>query len=82
MIKNPGAFLISGKEIFCNGSFQNKQNARLHRNVKLSLKGQQFIIKVKRDFVADFVIAGDTYPAAIVKSKLLKLTSEHIEYVK
>ena len=27
------------------------------------------------------VIAGDTYPAAIVKSKLLKLTSEHIEYV-
>ena len=30
---------------------------------------------------ASLVIAGDTYPAAIVKSKLLKLTSEHIEYV-
>ena len=27
------------------------------------------------------VIAGDTYPAAVVKSKLLKLNSEHIEYV-
>ena len=26
-------------------------------------------------------IAGDTYPGAIVKSKLLKLNSEHIEYV-
>lgn len=26
-------------------------------------------------------IAGDTFPAAVVKSKLLKLTSEHIEYV-
>ena len=30
---------------------------------------------------SSLVIAGDTYPAAIVKSKLLKLTSEHIEYV-
>ena len=30
---------------------------------------------------SNLVIAGDTYPAAIVKSKLLKLTSEHIEYV-
>ena len=30
---------------------------------------------------ASLVIAGDTYPAAIVKSKLLKLNSEHIEYV-
>lgn len=30
---------------------------------------------------ASLVIAGGTYPAAIVKSKLLKLTSEHIEYV-
>lgn len=29
---------------------------------------------------SSLVIAGDTYPAAIVKSKLLKLTSEHIEY--
>lgn len=27
------------------------------------------------------IIAGDTFPAAIVKSKLLKLNSEHIEYV-
>lgn len=27
------------------------------------------------------IIAGDTYPAAVVKSKLLKLNSEHIEYV-
>lgn len=27
------------------------------------------------------VIAGDTYPSAVVKSKLLKLNSEHIEYV-
>ena len=27
------------------------------------------------------VIAGDTFPSAIVKSKLLKLNSEHIEYV-
>ena len=26
-------------------------------------------------------IAGDTFPAAVVKSKLLKLNSEHIEYV-
>ena len=26
-------------------------------------------------------IAGDDYPAALVKSKLLKLDSEHIEYV-
>ena len=30
---------------------------------------------------SSLVIAGDTDPAAIVKSKLLKLTSEHIEYV-
>ena len=30
---------------------------------------------------SSLVIAGDTYPAAIVKSKLLKLNSEHIEYV-
>lgn len=30
---------------------------------------------------SSLVIAGDTYPAAIVKSKLLKLTSEHMEYV-
>ena len=30
---------------------------------------------------SSLVIAGGTYPAAIVKSKLLKLTSEHIEYV-
>lgn len=30
---------------------------------------------------SSLVIAGDTYPVAIVKSKLLKLTSEHIEYV-
>ena len=30
---------------------------------------------------SSLVIDGDTYPAAIVKSKLLKLTSEHIEYV-
>ena len=30
---------------------------------------------------SSLVIAGDTYPATIVKSKLLKLTSEHIEYV-
>ena len=30
---------------------------------------------------SSLVIAGDTYPAAIVKSKLLKLTSEHIDYV-
>ena len=30
---------------------------------------------------ASLVIAGDTYPAAVVKSKLLKLNSEHIEYV-
>ena len=30
---------------------------------------------------SSLVIAGDTYPASIVKSKLLKLTSEHIEYV-
>ena len=30
---------------------------------------------------SSLVIAGDTYPAAIVKSKLLKMTSEHIEYV-
>ena len=30
---------------------------------------------------SNLVIAGDTYPAAIVKSKLLKLNSEHIEYV-
>ena len=30
---------------------------------------------------SSLVIAGDTYPAAIVKSKLLKLTFEHIEYV-
>ncbi len=30
---------------------------------------------------SSLVIAADTYPAAIVKSKLLKLTSEHIEYV-
>lgn len=30
---------------------------------------------------SSLVIAGDTYPSAIVKSKLLKLTSEHIEYV-
>lgn len=29
----------------------------------------------------NLVIAGDNYPAAIVKSKLLKLNSEHIEYV-
>lgn len=27
------------------------------------------------------VIAGDVYPAAVVKSKLLKLNAEHIEYV-
>lgn len=27
------------------------------------------------------VIAGDKFPAAVVKSKLLKLNSEHIEYV-
>lgn len=27
------------------------------------------------------IIAGDVYPAAVVKSKLLKLNSEHIEYV-
>ena len=30
---------------------------------------------------SSLIIAGDTSPAAIVKSKLLKLTSEHIEYV-
>lgn len=30
---------------------------------------------------SSLVIAGDTYPAAVVKSKLLKLNSEHIEYV-
>ena len=29
---------------------------------------------------ASLVIASDTYSTAIVKSKLLKLTSEHIEY--
>ncbi len=28
---------------------------------------------------SNLVIAGDTYPAAVVKSKLLKLNSEHIE---
>ena len=27
------------------------------------------------------IIAGDVYPSAVVKSKLLKLTAEHIEYV-
>lgn len=30
---------------------------------------------------SSLVIAGDTFPSAIVKSKLLKLNSEHIEYV-
>ena len=30
---------------------------------------------------SSLIIAGDTSPEAIVKSKLLKLTSEHIEYV-
>lgn len=30
---------------------------------------------------SSLTIAGDTYPAAIVKSKLLKLNSQHIEYV-
>lgn len=30
---------------------------------------------------SNLVIAGDTFPVAIVKSKLLKLNSEHIEYV-
>lgn len=30
---------------------------------------------------SSLIIAGDTYPAAVVKSKLLKLNSEHIEYV-
>lgn len=30
---------------------------------------------------SSLVIAGDTYPSAIVKSKFLKLNSEHIEYV-
>ena len=30
---------------------------------------------------SSFVIAGDVFPSEIVKSKLLKLNSEHIEYV-
>lgn len=30
---------------------------------------------------SSLIIAGDTYPATVVKSKLLKLNSEHIEYV-
>lgn len=30
---------------------------------------------------SSLIIAGDTYPAAVVKSKLLKLNAEHIEYV-
>lgn len=30
---------------------------------------------------SSLIIAGDTYPSVVVKSKLLKLNSEHIEYV-
>ncbi len=30
---------------------------------------------------SSLVIVGDTYSAAVVKSKLLKLNSEHVEYV-